>query len=124
MCADADFGEGKGRAVGGDQDIGAERDFQPAATADAVDGKDDRLIETTNVLKAPKAADTHVYRAAETIVVRSLHIPTGAEELLAFRREQQNAQFGIVAERQHQVADRTAGRSVNGIGGGAVKVQM
>jgi len=40
---DARLGEAEARAVGGDDDVARERDLEPAAGRDPVDGRDQRL---------------------------------------------------------------------------------
>src|SRR5690606_11964672 len=55
--AGADFRQGEGRVLGGEDEVGRQRDLEAAAAADAVDGGDDRLVEVAQLLHAAETAD-------------------------------------------------------------------
>lgn len=56
-CTRADFRQGKGRVLSGEDQIGRQRDLQTAAATDAIDRTDDRLVEVAQFLEPAEAAD-------------------------------------------------------------------
>jgi len=101
--AGPDLGQGEGGVLGSQQDVSAQRQFQPAAAADPVDGGDDGLVQPAQFLQAAEAADTIV--AVDRITPGGgLQVPAGAKELLARSGDDGDAQIRVVAEVSEDLA--------------------
>ncbi|EAU48416.1 hypothetical protein R2601_02548 [Salipiger bermudensis HTCC2601] len=118
--AGLDLRQGKAGMIGGEDDVGAERQLEPAAAGDAVDGGDHRLVQAAQFLQPAEAADA-VIGIRRLALGRGLQIPARAEELLALRGEDCHAQRGIVAEFGEDLAQLAARRHVDGVGLGPVQ---
>ncbi len=117
--AGIDFGQREGGVFGGDDDVGRDHDLEAAAEGEAVDRGDHRLVEAGQFLQAAEAADA-IVGIGRFAFGRGLQVPAGAEEFLARRREDGDAQFRIVAEGGEDIAHDAAGCGVDGIGLGPV----
>ena len=115
-----DFRQRETGVIGSQDDVGAQRPFQPAPAADPVHCGNDRLVHRAHLLDAAKATDAVV--AIHLVAIRRrLEIPTGAEELLARAGDDRHAQFGVIAKRAKRLAHDPAGLQIDCIGLGPVK---
>jgi hypothetical protein len=102
-----------------DDDVGAEHDLEAAAAGDAVDRRDDRLVEIARIIEAAEAADTPVL-IGFLAGGRGLQVPSRAEELFAGAGDDRDAQRRIIAERREHVVETTARREIDRIGLGPI----
>ena len=105
---------------GGQNDIGAQGQFQPATAANAVDGGNHGLVEPAQFLQAAKAALAIV--AIDSLApCCGLEIPAGAKEFLARPGQDRHPQIGVITEIGKNLAHDPAGGEIDGIGAGPVE---
>lgn len=100
---------------GCEDDVGRKRDLQAATATDAVDGRDDRLVEVAQLLHAAETADA-VISIDRVAFRRRLQVPAGAEEFLAGAGDDRDPKLRVVPEIAEDLAHDAAGLQVDGIG--------
>ena len=113
--ARADFRQCEGGVFRAQDQVGGQCQLQSAATADAVDRADHRLVEVRELLQAAKTA--HSIVAVDGIAIGcGLQVPTGAEELLALGAQDADAQAVIIAEGAEGQPHDPAGGQIDRVG--------
>src|SRR6056297_2841266 len=112
--AGADLRQRERRMVCREDDVGAERNLQAAAAADAVDRRDHRLVEILELLHAAESADP-VRAVGGFTGSGRLQVPARGEELLASARDNGDPEARVVAEVRKYLSHRDAGRTVDGV---------
>jgi hypothetical protein len=104
---------------GSNNDVRRDHDFKTATKGQAIDGRDDGLVEARQFLQAAETAHPIVC-IRRFACGCGLEIPAGTEEFVACGGEDGHAQFGIVPEFHKDIAHDPAGCSIDGVGLGAV----
>src|SRR6202044_3902220 len=100
-------------------DVSAQNDLEAAPAGNAVDRRDDRLVEIARVVQSPEPAHAPVL-VRLLAARRGLEIPAGGEEFLAGAGDDGDAQRLVVAELDEYVVQAATGREVDGVGLGPV----
>ena len=118
--AEADLGQRECGALGRDDQIAGKRKLKSAAEGEAIDCRNDRLVEFEKLRQAGEAARA-VIGACRLPFRRGLEIPSGAKKPIAGSGQDGDASLGIVVKRSECKVKRTAGRRVDRISLGPVE---
>src|SRR5699024_1899610 len=118
--AGVDFRQCEARAIGGDDEIGRQGQFEAAAHSHAVDCGDHRLVQVTQLLQAGEAADA-VVAVHGVAFGGALQVPAGGEEFFAGGGDDGDAMLVVVAKALEDLAHFAAGCQINGVGLGPIQ---
>src|ERR1022692_429491 len=117
--ADVDFRQCEARMLFHDDDVGAEHELEAAAAGDAVDRRNDRLVQVARIIEAAEAPDTPIL-IGFFAGGRGFKIPSRGKKLLSGPRKDRDTQRGVIAERREYVVETAARRQIDRVGLGPI----